>query len=111
MWAMSRALSLLAPNTGLELLVVEGLSNSDTRSVAASQLLGVDLTEYFGGVSFDTASSVVVSQLKYGHRHPDKAWTAARLAQKGSRGQSGVIGRLAEAYKGFRDTYQSEQVT
>ena len=49
MWAMSRALSLLSPNTALELLVVEGLSHSDTRSVAASQLLGVDLTEYFGG--------------------------------------------------------------
>ena len=109
-WAMSRALSLLSPNTALELLVVEGLSRSDTRSVAASQLLGVDLTEYFGGESFKTAGSVVVSQLKYSHRHPDRGWTASRLAQKGSRGQSGVIGRLAEAYKGFRDAYQREQV-
>ena len=33
-------------------------------------LLGVDLTEYFGGTDLASAERVVVSQLKYSHRHP-----------------------------------------
>lgn len=49
-------------------------------------LLGVDLTEYFGGTDLASAERVVVSQLKYSHRHPNLNWTAARLAEsKGGR--------------------------
>jgi hypothetical protein len=60
-------------------------------------LLGVDLTEYYGGRDIATAQRVTVSQLKYSHRNPSRPWTAARLADKGSRSAS-TVRRLADIY-------------
>jgi hypothetical protein len=87
---------MLAPDSELQFLVMEGISPIDPASRSPGLLQGADVTEYYGGASFESAQRVAVTQLKYSHRSPDKAWTAARLAQKGPRGQSGVIARLSE---------------
>ena len=64
-------------NSGLELVVVEDLYPAEPEGVDSELLLGVDLTEYFGGGDIDTADRVVVSQLKYSHRHPERSWIVA----------------------------------
>lgn len=100
LWATRRMLGLLDPVSDLSLVAMEDLHPATLEGVHPSQLLGVDLTEYYGGDSLDSASSVVVSQLKYSPRHPQTPWTAARLAERRAtrNKSSSVIGRLADVY-------------
>jgi hypothetical protein len=103
LWACRRALRLLEPDSGLSLVRVEGVSRDDeAATVDPDAFLGVDLTEYYGGVSIANSTRVVFSQLKYSQRHPDRSWTAARLCEnpKGVRDRS-IIARLAQAFSGF----------
>jgi hypothetical protein len=93
-------LALLDPASGLERVVMEDLTPVPPEGVDPELLLGVDLTEFYGGFDLASAERVVVSQLKYSHRHPERSWTAGRLAEAGSRGQKGVIARLADIYAG-----------
>src|SRR3954454_6276866 len=79
LWATRRVLGLLDPSSDLRLVVMEGLYPAEPEGVDPELLLGVDLTEYYGSDSASDATRVVVSQLKYSHRHPERAWTAARL--------------------------------
>lgn len=112
LWACRQALKLLEPGSGLSLLHVEGVSRIDEASASDKDaFLGVDLTEYYGGSSFNDASRIVFSQLKYSQRHPNKSWTAARLCEKleGKTDRS-VIARLAQAFKGFYDAHSRDAV-
>jgi hypothetical protein len=103
LWAVQRLLSLLQPSTPLARLVLEGVSPVDDAAKAPALLQGVDLTEYYGGETFGSAERILVTQLKYSQRKPGQPWTPARLARNGSRGQPGVVARLAEAYSAFRE--------
>lgn len=102
-WGASRALELIKPGTESTLLVVEGLGRVEDPE---EQYETVDLAEYFGGDSFDSATRLVLSQLKYSTRHSGQAWTAARICQKrtrcradGSKGLTrSVILDLADAF-------------
>jgi len=76
---------------------MEDLHPSEPVGTDPALLLGVDLTEYYGGRDMATAQRVVVSQLKYSHRNPSRTWTAARLAEKGSR-KASTVRRLADIY-------------
>jgi hypothetical protein len=100
-WAARRAVHLLNPQSGLKKVFVEKLSTEDESLADGDRdlLLGVDISEYFGGDTFASADRVDVSQLKYSTRHESRAWTASRLNQI-NRGAS-VIRRLAEIYQGF----------
>lgn len=103
LWACRKALRLLDIRNDLAMVRVEGVSLSDEIAVAdPDSFLGVDLTEYYGSESFESASSVVVAQLKYSQRHPDRPWTAARLCEpvRGEKTRC-VIARLAQAFQGF----------
>ncbi|MEW9860446.1 hypothetical protein [Pseudomonas putida] len=103
LWACRKALRLLDVHDDLVMVRVEGVSLSDETAVAdPDTFLGVDLTEYYGSESFESASSVVVAQLKYSQRHPDRPWTAARLCEpvRGEKTRC-VIARLAQAFQGF----------
>ncbi|VTR01910.1 Uncharacterised protein [Clostridioides difficile] len=110
LWAVGRALNMLNQRNNLTLIVMEGLSPIDEVTSSKHLLLGADLTEYHGGNTFDSADSVIVSQLKHSHRKPNQTWTASRLAQKGSRGQDGVIARLSDLFRHFRSIAEREQV-
>ncbi len=110
LWAVRRTLGLLDPDSALERIVMEDLTPVPPDGVAPELLLGVDLTEFYGGIDPISAERIVVSQLKYSHRHPDRSWTAARLAQVGSRGQKGVLARLADIYTGLSRTVSREEL-
>ena len=101
LWAARRTLGLLDPCSDLQLVAMEDLFPFEGE-IDPALLLGVDLTEYFGGRSFESAGRVVVSQLKYSHRNPGTPWTAARLCQ-GSKRPS-VIRRLGDIYRGIAKT-------
>jgi len=82
---------------------MEDLTPVPPEGVAPELLLAADLTEFYGGESLANASRVVVSQLKYSHRHPEQTWTAAKLAAPPTRGK-GVIARMADLYRGVAAT-------
>jgi hypothetical protein len=77
-WAANRILTLIEPGTDLCLLTMEGLARVDDPDEVYET---VDVAEYFGGRDTATARSLVLSQLKYSTRNPEKAWTAARLCE------------------------------
>ena len=104
LWAVRRVLGLLDPASGLNRVVMEDLTPVPPEGVDPELLLAADMAEYYGGTELTTSERVVVSQLKYSHRHPERSWTAARLAQTGPRGQKGVIARLADLYTGVSGT-------
>jgi hypothetical protein len=81
-WAASRALGLIEPDAELQLLTIEGLSQVDDPD---DEYEAVDVAEYFSGDTFDTSSAVVLSQLKYSTRQPDKPWTASRICEPRTR--------------------------
>jgi hypothetical protein len=101
---------LLDPASGLQRVVMEDLTPDPPEGVDPTLLLAADLAEYYGGRDLASAERVVVSQLKYSSRHPDQNWTAARLAEKGSRGQKGVVARLADLYLGVSEGQPRDQV-
>lgn len=105
LWAARRVVALLDPSSRLELVRVEGFSPNEPVSRSSDLLLGADLVEYYGGRSFDAADEICVSQLKYSSRHPDTAWTAARLCAPTRRGGPTVIGRLAQLYLATKGTH------
>lgn len=102
LWAARRAVRMLNPASDLQCVRVEGLSPVDVATLdpTKSCFLAVDLAEYFGGTTFGTAHRVVISQLKYSTRNPNKAWTWGELAKKKDKGES-VIRRLAQSYEDF----------
>ena len=88
-WAATRVLELIKPGADSTVVTVEGLSRVDDPD---DHYEAVDVGVYIGGSDFDSASAVVLSQLKYSTRHPDKAWTASRLCEKKTRrGQDGSV--------------------
>ncbi len=108
LWTIKKCLDLLNFNeNGLKAVSVEGVTHKDNLILDQDDdvLLGVDLTEYYGGEDLKTATKVVVSQLKYSTRHPNKNWTVSRICT-GKRGKStgSIIQRLASFYKGLSST-------
>lgn len=101
LWAARCAVRLLQPGTELLKVTLEGLTPTDDANASADLLLGVDLTEYFGGLDFASATRVAATQLKYSVKHADNAWTAARLARPATRSKVSVVQRLAEIFKAF----------
>ncbi|HVA19790.1 MAG TPA: hypothetical protein VMU55_06435, partial [Solirubrobacteraceae bacterium] len=110
LWALRRVLALLDPDSGLERVMVEDLTPIPPEGISSEQLLGVDLTEFYGGVDLTSAQRIVVSQLKYSERHPTRTWTAARLAEHGPRGQKGTLARLADIYSAISQDRSREEV-
>lgn len=94
-------LGLLDAGSTLRQVVMEDFHPLPLEGVHPSQLLGVDVTEYYGGQDPANASAIVVSQVKYSPRHPDTAWTAARLVRRRTQTnpKTSVIGRLADVYR------------
>jgi hypothetical protein len=78
---------------------LEGLTPTDAAD-EDDRYLGCDLSEYYGGQTLVTASRLVVTQLKYSVKHSRRAWSAARLAAKGSAGAS-PLRRLADMFTGL----------
>ncbi|MFE7509879.1 hypothetical protein ACFU8I_01370 [Streptomyces sp. NPDC057540] len=114
-WAANRALALIEPGTELRLVTLEGLSGVDDPDDAYET---VDVAEYLGGKDIASASSLVMSQLKYSTRHADQPWTAARICEQRRRRRAdgttteprSVIADLAAAFRQLRDEHGREAV-
>jgi hypothetical protein len=105
LWSVRKGLELLNfDEEGLKAVTIEGLDNEDNSVVDSTGdlLLGVDITEYYGGEKFIDASRVIISQLKYSTRRADIEWTASKVTtdSKGSK-KGSVIGRLSVLFAGL----------
>lgn len=113
LWAMRKSLELLNNNEqGLKAIAIEGLTKVDEDYISNEDiLLGVDLTGYYGGRDFKSASKVEISQLKYSTRNPSKNWTPSELCtgKKGKK-EGSIIHKLAGIFKAIYDTENREDV-
>lgn len=112
LWAVRKCLGLLNfEPLGLKAVSVESVSAEDEKFLDKDGLLGVDLTEYYGGRTFKDATKVVISQLKYSTRHAEKTWTASQICtgRKGSIAGS-VVERLGALFREISTLGTSEQV-
>ena len=102
-WAAKKCIEMLKADSKLNTMVVEGPAWEDSIQIQdQTQLLSIDLTEYYGGNSFESADSVVFSQLKYSAYNPEKEWNVSRMCSSSNNKKSNsVIRRMADTYKGF----------
>ncbi|MDE3042262.1 MAG: ATP-binding protein [Nitrospirota bacterium] len=107
-WALRQALALLAPDTGLTAVAVEGLTAEDESGTPQDTWDGVDCTLYYGSDHAASAERIVIDQLKYSAADPDKAWTVARLTHSSNKKKdNSVIGRLGKAFAGVKAKWPS----
>jgi hypothetical protein len=112
-WAAGRALALIEPGAALRRITLEGLASVDDPDEAYET---VDVAEYVGGKDVATAQALVLSQLKYSTRHPDQAWTAARICKLRRRRKAdgsataprSVIADLASAFRRLLDDHGTD---
>ncbi|MCW5875095.1 MAG: hypothetical protein KIS88_10660 [Anaerolineales bacterium] len=94
LWVLTQALTLLDLSADLNLIEVEGIS-------AATELNqntwdGVDCTMYFGGDSIETASQIIIDQVKYSGANPANNWTLKRLSGPDPKGS--ILAKLARVF-------------
>ncbi|MFF2217454.1 hypothetical protein [Streptomyces antibioticus] len=114
-WAASRALELLDPGSDLCRVTLEGLARVDDPDETYET---VDVGEYYGGFDAAGVRALVMSQLKYSTRHPDRPWTAARLCEPRRRRVSdgsasaarSVVADLAVAYRSLRHDHGPDAI-
>lgn len=114
LWTIKKSLELLNFNNGgLKAITIEGVEENLSKKVDpyGEKLLGIDLTEYFGGTDFAGAESVIISQLKYSTRRADEKFTYSKLYEgKKSKSYDGsIIHRLASIFKTFLDEFGREE--
>lgn len=113
LWAARKAVRMLAPRAELVALRVEGPEPAEANVVDpdGDLLLGIDVTEYFGGKEFKNASRIIHSQLKYSTRHPQSRWTSAGLLRgKRDKHTGSVIHRLAQVFRAHLNEFGREVV-
>ena len=101
LWATRKVISMLSPDNSLTCVKMEGVHEYDTANLSPNEdhFLAADLTEYYHGEHFAEADQVIISQLKYSTRHPDKHWTLGRLLERSSStSKDSVVQRLAASY-------------
>ena len=104
-------LAMLPPDARVQRTEVEGVAPEDLAiGVIDDRFVGVDVTEYEGGVDGRSANRVVLTQVKYSPTHPAHTWTLARLTaspprrrRAGPERPRSVLGKLATAFKSLRD--------
>ena len=107
LWAALRCLRLLVPNTKSTQVVVESLYGPDIETLMAEDedLLVVDVSEYEGGPTIDSAERLIVSQLKYSPTAPNKTWTINGLcASRSGNPKRSIIGGLGLIFQRFWKT-------
>ena len=104
LWAAQKILEMLKPNSALTAVTVEGPArqDSDAAEIDDSKLYAIDLAEYYGGKTFQSASKIVFSQLKYSTYLGNKVLTVASLCHSDNKKKdNSIIRRLADAYNEF----------
>lgn len=115
LWTVKKSFELLNfDDDKLKAITIEGIDpiNSKKLDPSGDKLLGVDITEYFGGENFSEAKKVVVSQLKYSTRRVDENWTFSKLykGKKSGSTDGSVFHRLSQIYITFLEEYGRDLV-
>ncbi|HRE76380.1 MAG TPA: ATP-binding protein [Flavobacterium sp.] len=115
LWAIKKSLELLNfDNSSLKAITIEGFEKNLTRKIDpfGEKFLGIDLTEYFGGKDFESAESILISQLKYSTRRANENFTFSKLyeGKKVNSNAGSIIHRLATIFKTFLDEFGRDEV-
>src|SRR4051794_40628227 len=81
LWAARRCLALLAPQSGLVAITIEGPSPEETspaNAVEEGEEL-IDVGKYYGAQDINQASLIRYTQLKHSTADPSAPFTASRL--------------------------------
>lgn len=97
-WAMRRALEILAPRSTVQQVTVEGVLADDEAGSDRAAWDGVDCAIYHSDNN-GACNRIELVQLKYSGSDPTNPWSVARLTYKGrSTRNNSVMARLSEAY-------------
>ncbi len=115
LWTIKKSLELLNfDDSGLKAINIEDveLSESDQLDPTGRNLLGVDLSEYYGADNYIEAEKVVISQLKYSTLRKNKDYTLGELwlSKKSKSTEGSLIHRLANIFKIYLDEFGRESV-
>jgi hypothetical protein len=103
LWALSQAMKLLDPSSGISAIAVEGLGQEIQATGDVTEFDGVDCTVLYGTANLAAADRVEIVQLKYSGSRPNEKWNLSRLTTSSKKyGNNSVLRRLATAYKGVR---------
>lgn len=108
LWAARRALRLLAPQSGLVEITIEGPSTSELqpgKTLEGGEEL-IDIAEYYGSTAIDRATLVRYMQLKHSTLHADEAWAPSGLEKT----ISGFAKRYRELCQQFRPEALQEKL-
>lgn len=104
-WAMRRALEILAPGSSVQRVTVEGVLAEDEAGSDRAAWDGVDCAIYHGDTE-GPFNRIELVQLKYSGSEPSKSWSLARLTQSARKARNNsVIARLSEAYAAMATNY------
>lgn len=113
LWTIKKSLDLLNfDEKGLKAVTIEGVEKNASKKLdpTGEKFLGIDLTEYYGGIDFETANSVVISQLKYSTRRANENFTYSKLYNGKKSKKGSIVHRLATTFKVFLDEYGRNEV-
>lgn len=113
LWAIKKSLDLLNfDEKGLKAITIEGVEKNASIKLdpTGENFLGIDLTEYYGGIDFETTNSVVISQLKYSTRRANESFTYSKLYNGKKSKKGSIVHRLATTFKVFLDEYGRNEV-
>lgn len=115
LWAVKKSLELLNfDNHSIKAVTIEGFEKNLSKIIDpfGEKFLGIDLTEYFGGHDFESAESIVISQLKYSTRRVSENFTFSKLyeGKKTNSYDGSIIHRLATIFKTFLEEFGRNEV-
>lgn len=104
-WALRLALQLLAPDTSLTAVTVEGVNLDNKNAQNLTEWDSVDCGLFYGGHSVEKAKKIVFEQLKYSPSTPEKNWTVSELTNSNSKSSNNsIIKGLADSFSAILKT-------
>ena len=104
-WALRLALRLLAPDTSLAAVTVEGVNLDDKKAQELTEWDSVDCSLFYGGHTVERAERIVIEQLKYSSSTPDKNWTVSELTNSKSKSSNNsLVKGLADSFNAILKT-------
>ncbi|MGY0391694.1 AAA family ATPase [Bizionia sp. KMM 8389] len=115
LWTIKKSLELLNfDDSGIKAINIENveLSESEQLDPTGKNLLGVDLSEYYGADNYIEAEKVIISQLKYSTLKINKNYTFGDLyrGKKSKSTDGSLIHRLANIFKIYLGEFGRESV-
>lgn len=115
LWTIKKSLELLNfDDSGIKAINIEGveLSESEQLDPTGKNLLGVDLSEYYGADNYIEAEKIVISQLKYSTLRKNRNYTIGELytGKKSKSTEGSLIHRLADIFKLYLDEFGRDSV-